>query len=246
MNQSTSPLTNEALGNRIADLRKKAGITQEQLADHLGLTYQAVSKWENGLSCPDILLLPKLAAIFGVSVDSLLGNPADNSIPGKIADPDLGLDWPDDQTLRMVVFRGRQLLNHSDHNATGLTFTLEGPALDVVCEGSLSCGDIDGDAKAGGSISCGDIDGDVKADGGVNCGDVGGGIKAGGGVCCGDVEGDIKTENSVECGDIGGSCVAGNNITCGDIEGNASAGTSIVCGDIGGNAVANSIKKSID
>ena len=44
-------------------------MTQEQLAGKLGLTFQAVSKWETGLSCPDIALLPQLAEIFGVTVD---------------------------------------------------------------------------------------------------------------------------------------------------------------------------------
>ena len=61
------------LGNRIAELRKEAGLTQEQLAGKLGVTYQAVSKWENGNSYPDISLLPRLSEIFQVSLDSLFG-----------------------------------------------------------------------------------------------------------------------------------------------------------------------------
>lgn len=61
------------LGKRIATYRKKLGLTQDQLAEKLGLTAQAVSKWENDLSCPDITVLPKLADIFGVTTDALLG-----------------------------------------------------------------------------------------------------------------------------------------------------------------------------
>ena len=53
-------------------LRKQSGITQEQLADKLGVTAQAVSKWENG-SYPDCDLLPKIADIFDVSIDNLYG-----------------------------------------------------------------------------------------------------------------------------------------------------------------------------
>lgn len=53
-------------------LRKQSGITQEQLADRLGVTAQAVSKWENG-SYPDGDLLPKIADIFDVSIDNLYG-----------------------------------------------------------------------------------------------------------------------------------------------------------------------------
>lgn len=60
------------LGTRIALLRKGRKMTQEELAETLGVSSQAVSKWENDLSCPDIQLLPKLAAVLGTSVDSLL------------------------------------------------------------------------------------------------------------------------------------------------------------------------------
>lgn len=63
----------ETLGRRIAALRKEKGLTQEQLAEKVGVSAQAVSKWENDISCPDITLLPLLAELFGVSVDELLG-----------------------------------------------------------------------------------------------------------------------------------------------------------------------------
>lgn len=63
----------ETLGKRIAEHRKRLGLTQDALAEKLGITAQAVSKWENDLSCPDITMLPKLAEIFGISADELLG-----------------------------------------------------------------------------------------------------------------------------------------------------------------------------
>ena len=59
------------IGNKIKQLRYKAGLTQEQLATALGVSAQSVSKWENAVSMPDILLLPSLAMEFGVSVDEL-------------------------------------------------------------------------------------------------------------------------------------------------------------------------------
>ena len=62
------------LGDRIKYHRKRLGMTQEQLADRMGVSAQAVSKWENNLSCPDISVLPDLAGVFGISVDELLGN----------------------------------------------------------------------------------------------------------------------------------------------------------------------------
>ncbi|MBQ3159967.1 MAG: helix-turn-helix domain-containing protein [Clostridia bacterium] len=63
----------ETMGKRISDLRKGKGMTQEQLAQLLGVTPQAVSKWENDLSCPDISILPQLAEALGVTTDELLG-----------------------------------------------------------------------------------------------------------------------------------------------------------------------------
>ena len=61
------------LGKRIMEHRKRLGLTQDALAEKLGITAQAISKWENDLSCPDIATLPRLAAIFGITTDELLG-----------------------------------------------------------------------------------------------------------------------------------------------------------------------------
>lgn len=63
----------QTLGKRIVQNRKSKSMTQDQLAEKLGVTAQAVSKWENDQSCPDIAMLPKLAQIFGISIDELLG-----------------------------------------------------------------------------------------------------------------------------------------------------------------------------
>lgn len=63
----------ETIGKRIAGNRKRLGITQDRLAERLGVTAQAVSKWENDQSCPDITMLPKLAETFGITTDALLG-----------------------------------------------------------------------------------------------------------------------------------------------------------------------------
>ena len=60
------------IGKRIAHLRKEKGLTQEELAQHMGISPQAVSKWENDQTCPDISALPKLARLFDVTVDELL------------------------------------------------------------------------------------------------------------------------------------------------------------------------------
>ena len=62
----------KTLGAMIAELRKAQGMTQLELADQMGVTDKAVSKWERDLSCPDVNSLPDLAEILGVSVDDLM------------------------------------------------------------------------------------------------------------------------------------------------------------------------------
>lgn len=71
----------KTLGTRISDCRREKKLTQDELADKLGVSPQAVSKWENDVCCPDIMLLPRLAAILGVSVDSLLSG--EEELPPK-------------------------------------------------------------------------------------------------------------------------------------------------------------------
>lgn len=66
-------MNENTIGKRIQALRKERGLTQKQLADAVGVTPQAVSKWETDESCPDITALPLLAGALGVSVDTLLG-----------------------------------------------------------------------------------------------------------------------------------------------------------------------------
>jgi transcriptional regulator with XRE-family HTH domain/predicted membrane protein len=63
----------QSMGKRIMQLRKEKGYTQEQLAELMGVSAQAVSKWENDVSCPDISILPLLAEKLGVTTDELLG-----------------------------------------------------------------------------------------------------------------------------------------------------------------------------
>ena len=75
---------NVTLGKRIADLRHEKGLKQDELAEKLGVSPQAVSKWENDQTCPDISLLPALAKILGVSVDELLSGKKDDEPEVKI------------------------------------------------------------------------------------------------------------------------------------------------------------------
>lgn len=64
------------IGNVISEKRKALGLTQQALAEKLHVSFQAISKWENETSCPDIELLPQIAAILKTTIDSLLGYPS--------------------------------------------------------------------------------------------------------------------------------------------------------------------------
>lgn len=61
------------IGKNIKRLRQNKGLTQEQLGEILGITGQAVSKWENGSALPDLPALPTLAEYFGITIDELMG-----------------------------------------------------------------------------------------------------------------------------------------------------------------------------
>lgn len=92
------------MGENIASLRRAAGLTQELLADRLGVTSQAVSKWERQLSCPDVSLLPAMAEVFGVGINELFAE-APTDTTKAIED----LPWEDDGRVRIAVFEGRRL-----------------------------------------------------------------------------------------------------------------------------------------
>jgi len=74
---TSTEVSSMKIGSNIAALRKEKGITQEELANALGVSAQAVSKWENNSSCPDVSLLTDIADYFGVTVDALLRSGAE-------------------------------------------------------------------------------------------------------------------------------------------------------------------------
>ena len=90
------------LGNRIAMLRRKKELKQDDLAEMLGVSPQAVSKWENDQSCPDISLLPKLSQILGVTVDELLTGKTEEVSAVRVLPPEQRKDIKD-MMLRIIV-----------------------------------------------------------------------------------------------------------------------------------------------
>lgn len=79
----------QSFGSMIAALRKENGMTQLELAEKMGVTDKAVSKWERDLSFPDVGSIPRLADIFHVSVDELMqgeGNVKDGKADNRISE----------------------------------------------------------------------------------------------------------------------------------------------------------------
>lgn len=85
------------LGKRIQALRRKNALTQEQLAETMDVTPQAVSKWENDLSCPDVMSLPQLAKTLHTSVDTLLTGESAESAPA------LPVKSPEEVIVRIAI-----------------------------------------------------------------------------------------------------------------------------------------------
>ena len=194
------------LGNTIAQYRKSLNITQEALAQQLGVTNQAVSKWESDQCCPDVMLLPKLADIFGITLDELFGR----TVPVKEEINITERDWPDDNVLRVVMYVGRKLVcggpAQYDYHYNG---TVDG----VLTCGSISCGDVMGNVNAGRDVTCGNVMGHVDAGCNVTCGDVEGNVDAGCNATCGNVEGSVDAGCTVECGAVGGDIDANGPVT---------------------------------
>lgn len=233
-------------GERIAAYRKERGLTQEGLAQKLGVTNQAVSKWESDQCCPDIMLLPALADVFGVSMDELFGRAApERTAPAEKEEDTVyvdGLPWPDDEDLRAVCYVGHRLVDHADMGGRhigigGLLNINVGGGATLRFSGSVR----DIHSAFGVVVENGTVGGDVHAEDGVNCGDVGGSVTAGDGVNCGDVGGFVRAGDSVYCGSVGGDVSAGDGVTCGNVEGGVRAGDGVVCGNVGGDIQADRV-----
>ncbi len=105
MNNKSTP------GSKIAYYRRINAMTQDELSRKLNVSAQAVSKWEQQLSSPDISLLPVIAEVFNISIDELFGK-----VPHTEPVFDLveHVPWDDDGKIRFAVFHGKKLMHQSD------------------------------------------------------------------------------------------------------------------------------------
>ena len=115
------------IGERIKALRIERGMTQEQLANAIGVSFQAVSKWENAISLPDIALVPAIARLFGVSTDNLFDYDAE-----KIAEKALEIakkTWPlretDAEKGKAIILEGLKEYPENDVLLENLLYLID-------------------------------------------------------------------------------------------------------------------------
>ncbi len=239
-------MDNLTLNDAICFYRKKQGLTQEELAQRLGVTNQSVSKWDSAQCCPDISLIPKLADIFDISIDELFGKepkPTTNNYDLCTEFP-----WPEDEKLRVVFAKGRKILDKSDNINECISIRFPHDCNETTRQyfkvevfGNISCdASINGDVVSHGEIECNEINGDIKESSqNVNCqGNINGNVNAGANISCGgSIGGGVNCGNNVSCaGEINGAVNCGDNVACGDnIKGDVSCGGSVECKTIEGN-----------
>lgn len=197
------------LGEKIREARKVQNLSQENLAEEIGISVQAVSKWECGQSCPDIMYLPHIADYLGVSLDYLLREETSEFVrPQKLET----IELPEDDKVRIFQCIGNRVITQnelkgiSEEDVPMISIILETKPMlkgnlcieiwgsaqiqgylkgDVSAGTSVACESVEGDVNAGESVICESVEGNVNADGSVTCDTVAGDINAGGAVTCG-------------------------------------------------------------
>ena len=96
-------MEHKSMGSIISTRRKELGLTQNDLAEKMGVTDKAVSKWERSLSCPDLASIPKLAEVLGISLEELLNSDNLNS-PKPKETPKIIFGWLLDMFLLAIAF----------------------------------------------------------------------------------------------------------------------------------------------
>ena len=165
-----------SIGKNIASFRKAKGWTQAELGEKIGVSNQAVSKWESGTSMPDVMLLPVLADAFECYVDELFSRVVKTEIH---YDHCAEFPWADDNTIRIFQTVGKKIIKSQETNTCievafprncnettrqyfkvevfGNLFSDSSINGDVVCHGYIDCHEINGDVSAQGTITAHEI-----------------------------------------------------------------------------------------
>lgn len=231
---------NNVLAANILKYRKNSGLSQDELAQKLGVTFQAVSKWENAKAAPDITFLPMMADIFGCYIDELFSREINTEIH---YDHCAEFPWADDTVIRGVVCEGRKILQ-CESLVDRFTFEIIGDAKNVQSGCNIDVnGNVSGGCKAGKNINVsgvvsggcnsgaeivigGHLSGGCNSGGDITvAGSLSGGCNTGGAITCGgnlsgDINcgGDVTVEGNVEAVKIKGDVVC-NSLKCDKVEG---------------------------
>ena len=165
-----------SIGKNIASFRKAKGWTQAELGEKIGVSNQAVSKWESGTSMPDVMLLPVLADAFECYIDELFSRGVKTEIH---CDHCAEFPWADDNTIRIFQTVGKKIIKSQETNTCievafprncnettrqyfkvevfGNLFSDSSINGDVVCHGYIDCHEINGDVSSQGSITAHEI-----------------------------------------------------------------------------------------
>lgn len=236
------------IGDMIRQLRGSRGVSQETLADVCGVSMQAVSKWENDQSYPDISLLPVLADYFHVTLDYLLTGEYASARAEDAREEERHISealqgCTEPETLYIIQYQNGKILDKAafDRDADNgkqppvrvrFEEAFQNSKNDLCVEiwgNAIVEGEVRGRVNAGGTLTCTDVNGTVNAGGTVTCTEVNGTVNAGGGVTCTEVNGSVTAGGTVNCGDVGGNVSAGSNVTCSHVDGNITADGSVTC-----------------
>ena len=218
---------NKLLAANILKFRKKSGLSQEELGQRLGVTFQAVSKWENAKAAPDIAFLPIMADLFGCYIDELFSREVQTQVH---YDHCAEFPWMDDAVIRGVVCEGRKILQCRPL-VEKFTFEIIGEAKNVQSECNIEVnGNVSGGCEAGANISVlGSVSGGCCSGNSVVAENLSGGCNAGG---------DITLRGS-----LSGGCNTGGDITCGgNLSGDINCGGEVT---VKGNVDAVKIKGDV-
>ncbi len=100
------------IGERIAYYRRLNAMTQEEVAKQLNVSTQAVSKWEQKITSPDIMLLPEIAKLFCISTDELFGMKVNTEPVFNLVE---SVPWDDDRQIRFAIYHGKKLMQQSEY-----------------------------------------------------------------------------------------------------------------------------------
>ena len=239
------------IGQRITALRKAHNLTQSELADRLGVTHQAVSQWERNETLPDILILPKLAEIFGETTDHFLGLTEDMAVSETNEEP-----VPEEETETTDVAEESAQTDAEEKEEVGEMDTWTKREQEDTPERSVYVGSVSEDRSYTVVLvdSCGNatevpvgmhervrivLEGscaDLVSKLSVTVeGDVSGDITSGPLTVGGDVGGDLAVNGCTSVGgDVGGDINCGALTVEGDVDGDVKCGALTVNGCIDG------------